>query len=84
MKDFLSLKEEHEDQWKCLVEKSMEIAGETMKIYLDRLVKTEQLKNQSQVNNDIDIQNMCGKLMREVFWQKPPEAIEMYAIKKHM
>ena len=27
---------------------------------------------------------MCQKLMREVFWNKPPEAIEMYALKKHM
>ena len=27
---------------------------------------------------------MCSKLMHEVFWQKPPEAIEMYALKKHM
>ena len=31
-----------------------------------------------------DIKNMCQGLMKEMHWQKPPQTIEMYTIKKHM
>ena len=56
-----------------------------LKIYYEKLKYALELKTVSANNdNKADIKKMCGGLMREMLWSKPPTTIEMFTLKKHM
>jgi hypothetical protein len=42
-------------------------------------VKTSEVSN-----NKEDMRAICTDLMKEMLWAKPPTAIEMFSIKRHM
>ena len=60
------------------------VAQDILKTYLNQLVKTETLKCQGAMDENGDIKTMCWNLTKEMHWEKPPQTIEMYTIKKHM
>ena len=55
-------------------------------IHSEFIAKTLLVKdfNGNQINSNTDLKMMCGNLMKEMFWARPPSTIELFTIKKQI
>lgn len=85
IEDLLRLETINADNWRDFIMLSNKQQDNILKIYYEKLKYALELKSVSANNdNKADIKKMCGSLMREMLWSKPPTTIEMFTLKKHM
>jgi hypothetical protein len=82
--DFHKIRQVSDEQWNLLGERSMQAAKNLTATYMQKITQFIKLRQNESSRSKDDMHAMCQNLMKEMLWEKPPSAIEMFSIRKHI
>lgn len=79
--NFLKLKELNGEQWREMVQASIEAMTEVQNAFYQKLMCITKLKKNRTKSS---MSELAQGLMDEMLWGKPPTTVEYFALQKHM